>query len=535
MTHRLSPRARSSFAATVVATVLLLIGSLLTAPAAFGAGDKSRGPVVVTEDGPVRGIRMGDAQAFLGIPYAAPPVKDLRFAAPAPVEDWTGTRDATRQAPACVQFQPGGVRETQPVSEDCLYLDVYRPKNAGGAAKLPVIVWVHGGGLTQGAGVIYGGQTLAAITKSIVVTVNYRVGPLGYLSLAELDQENPAIGSGNWGVLDQIAALQWVQQNASAFGGNPDNVTLAGQSAGAASVCALLASPLAAGLFHRATIQSAFCGLLERSLADAQTQDTAFADEVGCTDAATRVACLRRAWAPSLVSAFQSAPGGAGIVFGTPVLPAASADAIAADDWNSVPIITGVTAHEGKLFFSANPDITAEQYEEWLAATYGASADQVGARYPLSEYPSPFYAQSEVFGDQFFYCANERTADLLATKTTVFRYEFSDPDSPTLYGLQPEGVDMSSTHSAELAYLFDFTLGDAPIPDGSRELATLMKQYWGSFAEDGDPNERRLPIWPEYLTDDRRTLVLAPDGPRIVTDAGAAHNCDLWGALAAAP
>lgn len=436
-------------------------------------------------------------------------MKNLRFAPPAPPARWRGVRDATRQAPACLQFQPGGVRETQATSEDCLYLDLYRPSRIRRSAQLPVVVWVHGGGYTQGTGVIYGGQTLAERTGSIVVSINYRVGALGYLALDKLDAENPGTGSGNWGLLDQIAALAWVKQNVGAFGGDPGNVTVAGQSAGGSSVCTLLASPKAAGLFQRATIQSAYCGLLERPLADAQQQGAAFAEKAGCASGDGQLACLRSTWAPALVSAFQSA-GGAGPVVGTPTLPKSSSDAIKDDQWNKVPVIIGAVAHEGKLFLSGTPNITAADYEKWLA-TYGANAPKVGARYPLADYPSPFYAQAQAFGDSFLYCGSDRTANLLATKTKVYRYEFDDPQSPTLYGFQPKGVDMSSTHSAELAYLFDFTLGAAPVPKSSRRLAGQMKDYWGSFAEDTNPNQRGLPRWPRYLASTHETR---PSPPR---------------------
>ena len=522
-------RLRRGLTAIVAAASILALG-LSGATASAAPSDQGRPSastkVVRTTDGAVRGTRLGAAEAFLGLPYAAPPVKDLRFAPPVAPTRWRGVRDASRQAPACLQFQPGGIRETQATSEDCLYLDLYRPRGTTKSAKLPVIVWVHGGGYTQGTGVIYGGQTLAERTGSVVVSINYRVGALGYLALKGLDAENPSTGSGNWGLLDQIAALEWVKRNAGAFGGDARNVTVAGQSAGASAVCTLLASPRAAGLFQRATIQSAGCGLGERPVADAQDQGLAFAKQAGCDDSANQLACLRSAWAPSLVAAFQTA-GGAGPTIGTPTLPKASMEAIKADEWNKVPVIVGAVAHEGKLFLSATPNITAEDYQKWLAS-FGSNAGKVAARYPLSDYPTPFAAQAQAFGDSFLYCGSDQTANLLATKTKVFRYEFNDPQSPTLYGFQPDGVDMSSTHSAELAYLFDFTLGAAPLPQSSRKLAAQTKQYWGSFAEDANPNQRGLPHWPRYRTSTHKTLVLRPDGPRVSTTISDDHHCDFW-------
>jgi para-nitrobenzyl esterase len=214
-------------------------------------------------------------------------------------------------------------------------------------------------------------------------------------------------------------------------------------------------------------------------------------------------------------------------VSGTPTLPLPSAEAIKTDRWNKVPVIIGAVAHEGKLFLSGTPNLTAEDYQQFLNS-FGSNAAKVAARYPLADYPAPFYAQAEAFGDFFIYCGVDRTANLLASKTKTYRYEFDDPNSPTLLGFQPEGVDMSSTHSAELAYLFDFTLGAAPVPDTSKPLATQMKRYWGSFADDGNPNDRGLPHWARYRIDTAKTLVLRPSGPQVSTTVSKQHNCDFW-------
>jgi para-nitrobenzyl esterase len=483
-------------------------------------------PLVKAPAGTLRGVRIDRADAFLGVPYAAAPISDLRFAPPAPPSRWKGTRDANKQAPACLQFAPGGVRPTQATSEDCLYLDVYRPHEISRSAKLPVIVWVHGGGFTQGTGVIYGGEALSTRTRSIVVSINYRLGALGFLASRQLDARNPSVGSGNWAMLDQVAALKWVHHNIRAFGGNPSNVTVAGQSAGGASVCTLLASPKAAGLFQRATIQSAYCGLGERTLPDAQTQGQAFAQQAGCANMVTQLACLRSAPAEALVTAFKTVSS-AGPVTGTPTLPLPSALAINSNRWNKVPVIIGGVAHEGKLFLSGTPNLTAADYQQFLS-TFGSNAAKVAARYPLADYPAPFYAEAQAFGDFFIYCGMDRTANLLAAKTTTYRYEFDDHNSPTLLGFQPPGIDMSSTHSAELAYLFDFTLGAAPIPETSQRLAAQMRRYWGSFADDGTPNGRDLPAWPRYRIDSTKTLVLRPTGLRVSTTVSLRHHCDFW-------
>jgi para-nitrobenzyl esterase len=515
-------------------SLALMLAASLTAPGTPASASRPattdharHAPTARTTTGWPQGAQQGPADAFLGIPYAAPPVGRLRFTAPGPAATWRGVRKAVKQGPACLQFQPGGVRETQTTSEDCLYLDLYRPAAAPRSAKLPVILWVHGGGFTQGTGVIYGGQTLAALTHSVVISINYRLGALGHLALDELDAENPVTKSGNWGLLDQIAALKWVEGKVAAFGGDPGNVTVAGQSAGGSAVCTLLASSLAAGLFDRAVIQSAFCGLGERPLPQARSQGHAFAAQAGCPDSATRLTCQRTAPPAALVAAFQTA-GGSDPAIGTPVLPTGSAEAIRPGRWNKVPVVVGATAHEGKLFLSNTPDLSAADYQQWLTDSFGDRGGKVLARYPLAAYPAPFYAQAEALGDDLIYCGAARTADLLASRTTVFRYEFDDPDSPTLYGFQPPGIDMSSTHSAELAYLFDFTLGAVPVPRTSRRLASQIKRHWGAFAETGDPNARGLPSWPAYRTATHRTLVLRPDGLGVSTSASQQHNCDFW-------
>src|SRR4051812_38258156 len=289
-------------------TTLALAATLLIAP----AGAQAATVKIKTPQGAVRGLSAAGADRFLGLPYARPPIKARRFRPPVTAANWSHTRDATRQAPACTQFEPTGVRENQPTSEDCLYLDLYRPSTAKRGAKLPVIVWLHGGGYTQGAGVIYGGQTMAALTDTIVVSINYRLGAFGYLALSQLDAETPE-GSGSWGLMDQLQALKWVRRQIAAYGGDPKLVTIAGQSAGAGSVCGLLTAPPAKGYFQRAIIESGSSSCRSTSTAAAASRATTeqtglnFAHAAGCTNDAILVACLRAAWVGDLVSAMERA------------------------------------------------------------------------------------------------------------------------------------------------------------------------------------------------------------------------------------
>jgi para-nitrobenzyl esterase len=520
-------RTRALAAVSATAVALGIVTATVPATAAPAQPAAAKSPLVRTAQGLVQGVSARGADRFLGLPYAAPPLKNLRFRAPVPPKAWTGIRQADRQAPACLQFQPTGVREGQAVSEDCLYLDLYRPSTARAGRKLPVMVWFHGGGWTQGTGVIYGGQTAAALTNTIVISINYRLGALGWLALPQLDTEQPATGAGNYGMLDQIQSLRWVRQNIAQFGGNPGNVTVYGQSAGGGAVCTMLASPLARGLFAHGIIESLGCAAGTTAKAAAEKTGQAYATAAGCTDPNTVLACLRQAWAPNLIAAEQKVVV-RGSTYGTPVLPRNPQDAITTGHWNRVPIMIGGARWEGKLFVIDQANITAAQYEARIRATYGANAQAVLQKYPASAFPKPFYALAAVTTDSGIACAVNTTAEALAGKTTVYRYEFNDPTSPTLYGFQPPGIDMSNAHSAELAYLFDFTLGYRPLTATEKVLSAQMMRYWAAFARSGDPHVRAQASWPKYDSTTHRTLVLSPSGNHVVTDIAAEHNCSFW-------
>jgi para-nitrobenzyl esterase len=495
-------------------TVAIL--AVATLPASAEAASKV---VVKTPQGAVRGIRVAGADRFLGLPYARPPVKSRRFRPPVAAARWAGTRDATRQSPACVQFEPTGVREDQATSEDCLYLDVYRPSSATRRSRLPVLVWIHGGGNTQGTGVIYGGQTMAAQTKTIVVSINYRLGAFGWLALPQLDAETPA-GSGNWGLMDQLASLKWVRSYIRAYGGNPRLVTIAGQSAGAAGVCGLLAAPSAKGYFQRAILESGPCRSTPLKAAAEQT-GVNFAHAAGCLDDANLVSCLRdgwganlKAWVGNLVAALPKARL-ANRTPGTTFQPENPRDAISDGTWNKVPVLIGNARNENRLLSLAQWQITPEGYEAYVRQTYGAAADDVLARYPLSSYAKAYYALTAVQTD---------------SGTPTYEYEFNDPTSPTLYGFQPPDIDMNSAHSAELAYLFDFTLGDRPLTAKQTRLATQMKRYWAAFARTGDPNAKGEPKWARHTAANGQVMTLRPTGSSSGTGVVAEHQCDFWAA-----
>ncbi len=529
--RKLTRQSRSLVA--VMAITLAALGittGTASAHAATGqAGAASGQPqlTVQTKDGRLHGTVSQGAREFLGVPYAAPPVYNLRFAPPQPMRPWGGVRSATIQGPACVQFQPSGVKNGQATSEDCLYLDIYTPKNARPGDKLPVVFWMHGGAHTQGTGVIYGGQRFATLTNSIFVSVNYRLGAYGFLALPQF-----GAGSGNYGLLDEIAALRWVNANITAFGGNARDITIDGQSAGSAAVCDMLASPLAHGLFERGILESGPCnGTQPLTVAAANAKGEQFAAAAGCTDAATVVSCLRDAWTPTLVAAEQQVVINSPTV-GTSVLPVAPEQAILSGHWNKVPLIVGSVRSEAKLFDIAQANLTAAQYTTEIQSLYGANAAAVLRHYPLSDYPKPFYALAAVGTDSGNACRGYWLAGQVAKQVPTYEEEFNDPTSPTLFGFQPPGIDMSNAHSAELAYLWNFTLGYRPLTPVELALGKQMDRYWGAFAHVANPNVAGLVTWPRVTGSSHPVIVLRPTGNTVsATLFPAEHQCGFWATI----
>ena len=282
-------RARLAAASCAALAALTLAAAGATAAqAGTGASGPGLAPVVTTGEGAVQGSTAGTVDEFLGIPYAAPPVGNLRWRPPAPPRDWHGVRNATQFGPSCPQALTGNpLLPPGPISEDCLYLNVYAPAvNSDDQGGRPVLVWIHGGGLVQDGARDYDGSELAA-DGVVVVTINYRLGALGFLAHPAL-ASRPGGAAGNYGLMDQQAALRWVQRNIARFGGDPDNVTIAGQSAGGLSVLAQMVSPGARGLFQRAIVESGTYQLTEPSLAAAETAGQAFAAKAGCASDTAR-------------------------------------------------------------------------------------------------------------------------------------------------------------------------------------------------------------------------------------------------------
>jgi para-nitrobenzyl esterase len=505
-----------------VALTALTVAFVTPSPApAVQGGD----PVVRTDAGRVRGENTAEGGQFLGIPYAEPPVGNLRWREPHPVRPWQGVREAGEFGSTCVQsasWDPGYEQPSH--TEDCLDLNVYVPE---GAARRAVLVWFHGGGLTAGAGRDVVPDTFARRAGTVVVTVNYRLGAMGFLATAGLDGEAPDGVSGNFGMLDQQAALRWVRTNIGRFGGDPARVTIAGESAGGRSVCTQLASPTAKGLFRAAVIQSgAYDDCAARPHGTAVAQGVAFAERLGCAS----VACLRGRTAAEILAA--QADFDWGPVTGGAFLPVQPERALAQGAAAGVPVMNGANKDEGRLFvfsrfdLSGNP-LTAERYPTVMRDDFG---DRALRRYPLAAYPSPTLAYATAQGDQLFACPALRLDGVLAGRGPVYTYEFADRTSPPFASLRNlhTGFDFGATHVNEVQYLFKHFGLDSPLNAEQEALARQMIRYWGSFVRDGVPRAAGQPAMP-----DRPGVVLSlrtasKGGNALSTSVGREHLCDLW-------
>jgi para-nitrobenzyl esterase len=493
---------------------------------------------VTISEGAIRGMIVPGGYCFLGLPFAAPPTGNLRWRPPSPPAGWRGVRDATDFGPSSPQPQNPAL--TGPASEDCLYLNVYTPAPGSSGDRLPVLVWIHGGRFTLGAGRDYDGTKLAA-DGIVVVTTNHRLGALGFLAHPAL-ASRPGGPSGNYGLMDQRAALRWVQSNIRRFGGDPDNVTIAGQSSGGTSVLAHLVSRGSRGLFHRAIVQSGSFALTQQSLAAAEADGEAFAVKAGCPEQTAE--SLRHLPVADLVSNF---PGAAipGVVDGA-VLEESVGTALAAGRFARVPIINGINHDEERVFVTAAeavvggafvpvPEpVTAESYQRVIAAVLGVPATRaaaIAAEYPLGAYPSPPVAFSTLVSDANFACPALQIDRWTSKWVPTFAYEFNDDNAPLRYPPPLIGPPVA-THKSEFPYLFD--LPDAPLqeplsPD-QQALAASMRAAWANFAASGNPASVAAG-WPAFASSDGApVLSLVPPRPQAETDYAARHHCAFWAA-----
>ncbi|WP_433327755.1 carboxylesterase/lipase family protein [Spirillospora sp. CA-294931] len=518
-----SQRTRAGVAAAVVG--LTLAAGL---PAAHAAADPA---LVMTASGPVRGTVADDHRSFQGIPYAAPPQGDLRWRSPRPAAPWTRTRDATRPGDRCAQ---SGLAK---VTEDCLNLNVTTPRGAG-RRGLPVMVWIHGGGYQFGGGDQTDPRAMAARGDVVVVTLNYRLGVFGFLG-------HPALGgaSGNFALEDQQAALRWVRRNAAAFGGDPGNVTIFGESSGARSVCAQLVAPGAAGLFHRAIVQSEPCTQtvwpgadgspdpappgFPRPRAVAYRQGQQIAAKAGCPDPATAASCLRDQKPEVLLEKLGLDYAWPGPVFGGGVLPEDPAVAIPAGRFAKVPVMHGITRDEYRIATGFTP-IDDASYPGLVEKFVGAGkAPAVLARYPLGKDAPANLVWPAVVTDAVYARPAIDTGRAFARHVPTYAFEFADRDAPWMSGMPKPAFSTGAYHTSELQYLFKTESYDQPLNAGQRRLSEQMMGYWTRFARTGDPNGHGSPWWPRARGGVDRAQSLAPDDIRQV-DFAREHNVRFW-------
>ena len=423
--------------------------------------------------------------------------------------------------------------------ESCLFLNVYTPPRARGRL-LPVMVWIHGGGFTGGAGRIYDGAMLAARDHVIVVTINYRLSAFGFLALPSLDTQSPDHSSGNYGLMDQQAAMRWVQDNAFAFGGDPGNVTIFGESAGGASVCANMSSPTASGLFSRAIAESG-CIFPAKTKQAAERQGTALAKRLGCGNPATAAACMRTKPAAAILKAEPSAGLSWGPVAGGFTLPLSPVKAFETGHYLHVPLLQGSNLKEGEFFVGIEFDLlaghplTAAQYPKVVTAQFGATAAKaILAHYRLSGFPSPDLAYAQVLTDSQFSCPALLT-DILTQTSGAYAYEFSDPHPPNDFPVK-FSFPLGPAHSTELQYVFGrIPLLDTipPFKPAQFALSAQMMGYWARFAATGNPNGGDAPNWPQFSGQQPQIQELLPNAtaPETAAVFAKAHQCSFWATI----
>jgi len=540
---RIEPRGFSSRLLLGVAAICVIaLGTVLTASGKArpdnARPDKAR-PIALTESGFVIGFSTQGMNAFLGIPYAAPPVGNLRWRPPKRYGSFPGSvLEATKFGSECTQAGGG--------SENCLFLNVYTPPAASGngGSSLPVMFWIHGGGLVNGSSDPYDPRWLVK-NGVIVVTMNYRLGYLGFFAQSAIDAEGHL--KGNYGLMDQQFALKWVHRNIAAFGGDPNRVTIFGESAGGQSVYSHLASPLAAGLFGGAIAESGSYAEFQDyfsyivTLAQGETTGSAgvpsgaaIADSVGCTS--QKASCLRAVPASTMVAGqpFPVYP----FVDGT-LLTQTIGAAFASGEFNQVPVISGTNHDEYRLFVAldydlvGNPIETSAEYDTAVDALWGGLATDVIALYPFAGYPFGGEALGASGTDGIFSCPARNADQLLSQYVTTYAYEFNDENAPP-----PQSAfggyltfPLGAFHSAELQYLFKgVDVFGLPVSLSRKQvqLSDAMVSYWTQFAKTGNPNSSAEPDWSPYnaSTDEFQSFI--PPTPVVESNFAAGHQCSTF-------
>ncbi|HWF06191.1 MAG TPA: carboxylesterase/lipase family protein [Candidatus Angelobacter sp.] len=502
-----------------VVVLLFLIVMALTSSSVAAISDPVR-----VEQGLLTGANgdSADVRVYRGVPFAAPPVGELRWKAPLPPAAWQGTRQATEFSSACWQTQYSSAAAIYQaplpkLSEDCLYLNVWTPAKSA-KDKLPVMVWIHGGAFTRGSGSShsYNGEILAR-KGAVIVTINYRLGIFGFFAHPELSAESEHHASGNYALLDQIAALQWVQKNIAAFGGDPSRVTIFGESAGSWAVNALMASPVAKGLFQRAIGESGGTFSPMKTLAQAEKDGEKLAasltsatgadakdangQRAAAKDGAANTLKALRARSPEELLKIADNELARTIVDGW-VLPQQIATIFSQGKQNDVPIIVGYNSDEGTTLAPQGANLKAMMFTMGVNQRYGAQAEQMLKIYPAGSDEQAVTSFYSAYRDQAFGW-EMRTWARMATKTghqPAYMYYFSHRPPG------PQSAKLRAFHASEIAYVFGTFVWPFPWEDADRKLSDAMTSYWVNFATTGNPNGGSLPKWPVYNAKDDQSL-----------------------------
>jgi para-nitrobenzyl esterase len=559
-----------------------LLTSILAALGVAVTDAKADSPtsVIQTTSGPVRGSSDGVVNKFQGIRYANSTAGANRWTPPVAPARSTTIFDATTPGSPCPQ-QVNQFSAPPPFSEDCLFLNVTTPVQSDGDGGLPVWIFIHGGALVTGEGAAFDPSVLVSTQKIIVVTINYRLGALGWLADPALDGNGIA---GNYGLMDQQLAFKWVRDNIARFGGNPNHVTIGGESAGGLSTSSNLASPTANGLFHAAIIESGAYMLFDiQPVAAQEALGVKFATAVGCTGTNQQIAaCLRSISFAALLA--QQGIINTSPTAGTTILPQGLAESFGSGNFNRVPVMQGTNLNEGTLFepFFFDPSFTfvpggkaqflvdhgilsfAQEVGIISGLTDPTKIGTLANLYPLASFPNPDnnnnnkpsadQALGQIFTDITFTCRGFNSNQLLARFVPVHAYEFADPNAPDLF--QPLiGFSYGASHASELQYLFDAKTLQGPadaaanaaspapgaavqpplLTTGGKQLAAEMKAYWADFVRFHDPNGKPegeegnhdLAFWPAFgQTGFVQKLVPGPAQPFPITTFSIEHNCD---------
>jgi para-nitrobenzyl esterase len=526
-------------------SILILVSLLLSGVTALAQGSGGLPQTIAIGGGKISGLALGenkDVLEFKGIPYAKPPVGPLRWKPPQPVEAWEGVRQCTEYGPACLQPDlPGWTLKHEKRSEDCLYLNVWTAAKSAGENR-PVMMWIHGGGNIIGAAHLSTptGNECEALARQgvVVVSINYRLGAFGYFAHPLLSKESQHNVSGNYGLLDQIAALKWIQNNIKAFGGDSGNVTIFGESAGATNVVYLMASPLAKGLFHQAISESGttFGIFANRHLREGwygmepmEKQGERVTKDLGCAEAADPLAALRALSAEKLLEGSKAVMMPPGNLF-TPVvdgwvLPDDVMTIFEQGKQNIVPLVAGTNADEGSIFFMKSPFDSVEAYRGFLKGTYRTFADEMFAMYPAKEPSEILKAIRDVLADYRFVAPTRglvREMNKAGSKTYLYHF--------TMTGLGPLAA-LGAFHTAEIVYVFNDiervkNTFKVPFEGKHQALANTMSAYWVQFAKTGNPNKEGLPEWPAYHSTKDQYIEF---GEVVKVGQGLRkEKCDLW-------